>query len=153
MKLFTILVTTFIVMINFSCGEPEEPMEPGPYVVPESFELAGKWEFVTVSGEGTIGGLPQSDTDESPEGFVEFYDFGQGISDVSLTLLGRELVKEQENINWEWVNNNTIDIEEEDGAHEIWTILSTTDSTMTASWFIEILTNEATITADLRRIE
>jgi len=144
LQLSLLLCTLFI----FSCGEPEEPVNPG---VADDFVLAGIWDFQRVSGEGVILGVPQSDVDENPEGYVEFYDFGQGISSLKLTLLAQDLIKEDENINWEWISEDMIDIEEEDGAHEIWTLLEADGDIIRAQWDISIAGSTATILADLTR--
>ena len=128
-----------------SCGEPEEPMEPEVFIA-QDFDIVGKWFYRYVSGEGVIFGVPQSDEDKDPSGFVEFYDDNHGFSDFELTLLDEELGK-MENIQWEWIDSQTLDVEESDGQHQTWNILYADNDSINAKWDIDILGNTATINA------
>lgn len=126
----------------FSCGEPEENNEIRP------FELVGTWNFVELSAEGKVAGVPQSDRDDNPSGYVEFYDDGHGYSDFDIKLLGFDFSKD-EMIQWERIGN-TIDIEEEDGAHEIWQLIDTDSTRIEAVWSINFGSlNNADITMKL----
>ena len=129
----------------FSCGEPEEDMNQV-----DEFDIVGKWTFASVSGSGQIFGVPQSDKDDNPVGYIEFYENGLGFSDFSIELLSQTIAK-QETIQWERMDL-IIDIEEEDGAHEIWTLINANESMIEADWFLDFGTgNQATVTMELTR--
>jgi len=121
------------------CGEPEDNNQV------DEFTLEGKWIFDSVSGSGQIFGVPQSDKDDNPTGFIEFFPNGLGFSDFSIELLNQTIAK-QETIQWERIDEFTIDIEEEDGAHEIWKLINANDNMIEADWFLDFGTgNQATI--------
>jgi len=127
-----------------SCGEPEDEKEIRP------FDLIGKWDFEELSGDGTVAGVPQSDVDENPDGYVEFFEDGTGYSDFDINLLGFDFSKD-ENIKWTR-NGNIIDIEEEDGARELWELLDTDSTYIEAVWKISFGSlNQADITMKLRK--
>ncbi len=144
--LFNLILVGFLFC---QCGEPEEPTIE---CVPDDFVLAGVWKFDFIAGEGVIFGVPQSDQDEDPEGTVEFFDFGQGISSVRIELLGGVIEKVDEDIDWRWLSCNELRIEEEDGAEEIWQITKAEENNLEAEWDINIAGNTATITARLSRM-
>jgi len=150
---FYYLFIAVLAISSYSCGEPGDDNPPDSNEPPVSadFNLAGKWIFERVAGEGVIFGIPQDDIDEEPEGFVEFYDYGQGISSLTVELLGGTIEKIDENINWDWISDDMIDIEEEDGAHEIWTLLEADGDIIRAEWDISIAGSTATIYAELTR--
>jgi len=147
-KLSLVALFAFPFLMTFSsCGEPEE-MENTDQVLP--FELEGKWNFINIAAEGKVGGAPQSDEDTDPMGYVEFYSDGNGYSDFNIDLLGFNLTKD-ENIQWERIGN-TIDIEEEDGAHEIWTLLDTDSTNIKAVWSLSFGSlNQADFTMKLEK--
>lgn len=137
----------FFAVAFYSCGEPEEMREMNQ-VLP--FEMVGKWNFVNISAEGKVAGVAQSDEDTDPMGYVEFYDDGHGYSDFAIDLLGFNLTKD-ENIQWERIGD-TIDIEEEDGAHEIWTLLDTDSTNIKAVWSLSFGSlNQADFTMQLEK--
>lgn len=131
----------FVLMLLFTvgCGEPEDMNQV------DEFNIIGKWDFDTVSGSGQIFGVPQSDKDDNPNGFIEFFSNGLGYSDFSIELLSQTIAK-QETIQWKRIDEFTIDIEEEDGAHEIWKLINANDNMIEADWFLDFGTgNQATI--------
>lgn len=133
-----------MVVIVSGCGEPEDNNSI------EEFNIIGKWAFQKVSGDGVIFGLPQSDTDDNPVGYIEFFPGGQGVSEFSMELLSQTIATNQ-SIQWEWIDENVLDIEEEDGVHQTWQLINANDNFIEASWDIEIASNTATITAELIR--
>jgi len=151
MKKLTYLIV-FACAFLFSCGEPDENIEdPGDVNQVEEFNIVGKWTFQTVSGTGQISGFPQNDSDEEPDGFIEFFENGQGFSNFSIELLGQTIAK-QENIQWERIGDLIVDIEEEDGAHEIWTLINANEDMIEAEWTLDFgPTNNAVITMMLIR--
>jgi len=142
--LFLIQLFSFCMI---SCGEPEEEVNE---VLP--FELVGTWDFVRVSANGTVNGLPSSDVDEDPQGTVEFNADGNGYSDITINLLGFDIGTPQP-IQWERIDENTIDIEEEDGVHQIWNLIKTDSTSIEAIWALSFSSlNKADITMNLVKI-
>ena len=141
MKLLKFAFILSFALFNLaSCGEPEEEVN---MILP--FELEGKWNLVEIKGEGTVNGLPSSDTDENPTGSVEFYADGNGYSDIIIKLLGFEIGTPQP-IQWERIGN-TIDIEEEDGMHQIWQLIDTDSTRIEAVWSLSFTSlNQADFT-------
>ncbi len=142
-KCLIVLSLTLLVGI-MSCGEPEEEIT-GSFIA-DDFSVVGKWFYRYVSGDGVIFGIPRSDVDDSPSGYVEFFDNNNGFSDFELELLDADLGKE-ENFQWRWLENDTLNIEESDGQHQYWTLNYADNDSINATWDINILGNTATINA------
>ena len=60
MKFVQSLLFMFLLIFLSSCGGNETPEEMLGVVDP-SFEVGGTWYFKTVSGKGTISGVPTED--------------------------------------------------------------------------------------------
>ena len=63
-----ILFVSACFLLIWACGEPVEPMEDRS--ISEDFVLEQKWNFSLIAGDGVIFGVPRSDVDEMPSGYV-----------------------------------------------------------------------------------
>lgn len=143
--MFKLLSYAFLLCIGvsyISCGENEEPI-----IVITDEDIIGKWNFQEITGS-TIG---QSDTDENPEGFVQFNADGTGESSFNTELLGVSFIEEH-TITWERVGDNQVYIYPGDGTTDIWTVESVSENEIHASWDLSFGgVNSGTISAVMIR--
>lgn len=144
----TLIVSFSLLMTMHSCGEPEEPEEPMQLMgVSSDFDLLGRWNFQTVSGDGVIFGVPQSSTDDSPMGYVEFLEGGTGFSDFSVLLLDRPF-ELQDSIVWTRQSIDTLIVQAvTEGKVDVWHIIGANATDVNAEWPIDIAGNTATLNA------
>lgn len=132
-----------------SCGEPEEPVEL--MGISSDFEIIGKWNFQSVSGDGVIFGVPQSSEDNNPTGYVEFMAGGVGYSDFSLELLSRPF-ELQDSIVWSRPATDTIIVQAiTEGKVDVWHIIGANNAEINAEWPIDIAGNTATLNAKFEK--
>jgi hypothetical protein len=115
-------------MIYVSCGENEDPV-----IVITDEDIIGKWTFTEIKGS-TAG---MTDTDNDPQGFVEFSADGTGVSQFSTDLLGFTFAEDQV-ITWERVGDNQVYITPLDGNLDIWTVTNVGTDMIEASWDVVV---------------
>ncbi|MBT8189364.1 MAG: lipocalin family protein [Saprospiraceae bacterium] len=146
LKVLLLSMFSFYMISLMSCGSEEQE---GP-MISDDFSLIGKWYFQHVEVDAVIGGLPQSETDETPEGFIEFFEDGTGFSEFLVDAAGFSYGKD-ENIEWERAGS-VVTIVEEDGDIDTWNILIADNQNITAEWAISFgALNQGTITANLSK--
>jgi len=150
-RLFNLLLVIFsfsLLLTLHSCGEPEDQDEPEQLTeISSDFEITGKWNFQTVSGDGVIFGVPQSSTDEDPMGYVEFLEGGVGYSDFSVILLDRPF-ELQDSIVWTRQSIDTVIVQAvTEGKVDVWHIIGGNTTDVNAEWPIDIAGNTALLNA------
>lgn len=144
-KVFLFLLASSICFL--SCDSEDMVVEKE---ISDDFSVPGKWNFIRISGEATIFSLPQSDTDENPEGYVEFFEDNTGFASFDVTLLTVDFVEEQDFI-WEQPAPDSLILYKSDGKVDHWSILKATEVSVEAEWFQEISGNTGTITANFEK--
>ena len=140
------VIAILILLILGSCSSEEEPKP----MISTDFTLVGKWYFQHVEVAGTLGGIPRSEDDETPEGFIEFFEDGTGFSEFLVDASGFSYGKD-ENITWER-EEEIVTIVEEDGDIDIWKILIADNQNITAEWDLNFGSlNTGTIRAKLSK--
>lgn len=144
-SLLSLVISISMLSTFHSCGEPEEPEEL--MGISSDFELVGRWNFQTVSGDGVIFGVPQSSTDDNPMGYVEFLEGGIGYSDFNVTLLDRPFDL-QDSIVWTRQSIDTLIVQAvTEGKIDTWHIIGADMTNVNAEWPIDIAGNTATLNA------
>ncbi len=135
-------------LIIISCS-PED-MEPAEKDIADDFEIPGKWNFIRVAGDATIIGIPQSDVDDTPDGYVEFLNDNTGFASFDVTLLGQDFIEEQDFI-WEQPALDSLILYKSDGKVDHWTLIKANNQAVEAEWLIEIAGNKGTITSHFEK--
>ena len=147
LKLIQFALIAMLTVSIIGCGDPEPDVSQG--VIADNFALNGTWYFQVVAGDGSIQGVPTSDQDSEPRGFVTFNDDGTGFSDFDINLLDRPYGK-QEVITWQRLSNEQVLITESDGDEDLWNLVRANENVVEATWEIFFSdTNNAVITAVL----
>ena len=148
--LFLILSFSLLLTIH-SCGEPEEEQEQQLVGISDDFNIVGRWNFQTVSGDGVIFGVPQSSTDENPMGYVEFFEDGTGYSDFEVLLLNQPF-ELQDTVVWSRRAIDTLVVQAvTEGKVDVWHIIGANATDVNAEWPIDIAGNTATLNAQFTK--
>ena len=149
MKLLIISIFCLSLGLGFvSCNNEEDPVKE--MIISEDFKVEGKWNFIKVSGDGVLFGIPTSSTDDEPMGYVEFFEDFTGYADFSVNLLDNDFT-EQQDFNWVRTAVNEIVLNKSDGKVDTWHIVNANNQAVEAEWDISIAGNTATVKAMMEK--